>query len=85
MQVFHKTGDTPASLFDRLNELITRDLDVGDVEVVLCEFGTEEDEAEVSVRGDGRVITYGKEAVFAMLQMISELRIKHSDEGCTHI
>ena len=55
MQVFHKTRETPASLFDRLNELVTRDLDVGDVEVVLGEFGTGEDEPQVSVSRDRRV------------------------------
>ena len=62
-------------------EFFSRYADVGDVETVLGEFGTEDDEAPMSVGRSGRVITYGKEAVFTMLQMISELRIKHPDEG----
>ena len=56
MQVFHKTRETPASLFDRLNELVTRDADVGDMESYLREFGTGEDELQVSV---GRDIPFG--------------------------
>ena len=73
-------------LFNRVVELRVRDLDVGDVETVLSHFGAEEDEAEVSVRGDGAaLIAFGEEAVFTMLQMVAETSFECSHKGSTHV
>ena len=75
MQVFHKTRETPASLFDRLNELVTSDADVGDMESHLSEIGTGEDESQVSVDRDRRVFrSLG-------VEMISTLMISSSLDG----
>ena len=68
MQVFHKTRETPASLFDRLNELVTRDADVGDMESHLSEFSTSEDKSQVSVDRDRRVFrSLGEKMIFTVL------------------
>ena len=66
-------------------EFFARYADVGDVETVLCEFGTEDDKAPMSVGGSTVLGTLGEEALGTLRNKVAELRIKHSGEGGTHV
>ena len=58
------------------------DFDVGDIQLVACEFGTEDDEAPVPIgRQEPFGITFREEAVFALLKMIAKTSFKDAREG----
>lgn len=79
-EVLH--GDEAVGFVQGRFEFFTRDADVRDVEFVLCEFSAEEDESEVSVRWyEAALVSFGEEAVFAVLDVISERMVQHSGEG----
>ena len=60
-----------------------RDADVGEVEVLLGEFGTSKDEALMSVRRDDTFgVSLGKEAVFSALDRVPETPI---DGACKRL
>ena len=65
-----------------VHKFSTRHLDVSDVQFVLREFGTEEDETEVSIAGD---VSFGvllsKEAVFALLNVVTVTPTETPCEG----
>ena len=63
---------------------LTGDADVGDIQLVLGEFGTKDDEAPVSVGGYNAFrITSGEEAVFALYKVVTKTTFEHAGEGQT--
>ena len=67
------------------SKFFARDLDVGDVETVLGEFGTEDDETPMTVGGSTVLGTLGEEALRTLRNKVAEFRIKHSGEGSAHV
>ena len=65
-------GDEAAGLVEGLFEFLAADTDVGDVEAVLGEFGTEDDEAPMSVGGRTVFGALGIETVFPFDKEIAE-------------
>ena len=58
------------------------DLDVGDIQLVACEFGTEDDEVPVTVgRHEAFCVSLSEEAVFAVLKMIAKTPFEHARKG----
>ena len=76
------TGQRKTGFFKGGLDLAARDADVGDVELVLCEFGAEDDEAPVTVgRHEAFCVSLSEEAVFAVLKMIAKTPFEHARKG----
>ena len=66
-------------------EFFARYADVGDVEAVLGEFGTEDDETPMAIGGDAVFGTDGVKVISPLNDEVAQLGFKHSNEGCTHV
>ena len=76
------TGQRKTGFFEGGLDLAARDADVGDIQLVACEFGAEDDEAPVPVGGhEAFGITFREEAVFALLKMIAKSPFEHARKG----
>ena len=78
-EVLH--GDEAVGFVQGRFEFFTRDADVRDVEFVLCEFGAEEDESEVSVRRDGAALPDTVKITFSLLEIITKTLTETAGEG----
>ena len=77
-------GDEIMCLSKREGQFFPTDFDIGDVEFVLRQLGTEDDKSPVSVRRDeASLVSFGEEAVFAAFEMVSKPSFEHSGEGQT--
>ena len=78
------TGQRKTGFFEGGLDLAARDADVGDIQLVACEFGAEDDEAPVSIGGhEAFRVALSKEAVFALLKMVAKTSFKHARKGDT--
>ena len=78
------TGQRKTGFFEGGLDLAARDADVGDIQLVACEFGAEDDEAPVSVRRhEASLISLREKTVLSMLKMIAETSFKHARKGDT--
>ena len=75
-------GDEDASFIHGLLEFFARDTDVGDMEFGLCELGAGKDKAPMAVRRYNAFrVSFGKVAVFALLNMIAEASSERAGKG----
>ncbi len=77
-------GDEMMCLSKRDRQFSPIDFDIGDVEFVLRQLGTEDDKPPMSVRRDEAfLVSFGEEAVFAAFEMVSKPSFEHTGEGQT--
>ena len=76
------TGQRQSGFFKGSLDFLTGDADVGDMQLVMCEFGAEDDESPVTVgRHEAFRVALSEKTVLTVLKMIAKTPIEHARKG----